>query len=173
VLSYLATSSTRRVAIKAFTGPYFEGLPLSRPLVSASALIAAGGKVLLVRRGREPEPDAWSLPAGLVNWGERTEETAVRETYEETGVRVAVEGLLGVYDLIGPGYHYVVVCYRCRPLTSNVRPGPDVEEAKWFGLRELRSLKLMSVTKKALSDAGLLPRGPSTPSCREGHPPRP
>lgn len=146
---------------------------MSRPLASASALVAAGGKVLLVKRGREPEPDAWSLPAGLVRWGEEAEETAVRETYEETGVKVAVEGLLGVYDLIGPGYHYVVICYECRPLTSGVRPGPDVEEARWFEFRELRNLRLMSVSREALRDAGLLPLGPSAPWSREGHPPQP
>ena len=119
-----------------------------------------------MRRGREPEPDAWSLPAGLVRPGETAEETAVRETVEETGIRVAIQALLGVYDLIGPGYHYVVICFRCVPLGGQLRPGPDVEEARWFSLDELGEAELMSVTREALRDAGLL----SGPSCQVAHP---
>ena len=128
-----------------------------RPLPSSSALVLDGReRVLLVRRGREPEPDAWSLPAGLIRYGETAEEAAAREVLEETGIRVAIGGLLGVYDLIGPGYHYVVICFLARPVGGQLRPGPDVEDARWFAIKELGQLKLMGVTREALRDAGLL-----------------
>lgn len=111
----------------------------------------------MVRRGREPEPDAWSLPAGLIRYGETAEQTAEREVLEETGIKVAIEGLLGVYDLIGPGYHYISICFRARPVGGHVRAGPDVEDARWFKLEELGELKLMNITIRALRDAGLIP----------------
>jgi len=130
---------------------------MRRPIPSASALVAREGRVLLVRRGREPEPDAWSLPAGLVRTGETVEETAVRETYEETGIFIEIEELLGVYDLIGVNHHYVVICFLCRPTGGRLRPGPDVEEATWFSLGELGDIRLMGVTREALRDAGLFP----------------
>ncbi len=110
-----------------------------------------------MRRGREPEPTSWSLPAGLIEFGEKAEEAAIRETYEETGILVDVKGLLGVYDLIGPDYHYVVICFRCEAVGGELRPGPDVEDAMWFDVDELKKLELMSVTRKALKDAGFLP----------------
>jgi len=128
-----------------------------RALPSASALVIKGREVLLVRRGREPEPTSWSLPAGLIEFGEKAEEAAIRETYEETGILVDVKGLLGVYDLIGPDYHYVVICFRCEAVGGELRPGPDVEDAMWFDVDELKKLELMSVTRKALKDAGFLP----------------
>ena len=130
---------------------------MRRPLPSASALVVRGQHVLLVKRGREPEPAMWSLPAGLVELGEKAEEAAVRETYEETGILIAVEALLGVYDLIEKGYHYVIICFSCRPVGGELRPGPDVEAARWFRLRELGHIELMSVTREALRDAGILP----------------
>ena len=127
------------------------------PLLSASALVVDKGRVLLVRRGREPEPETWSLPAGLVRYGETVEEAAVRETLEETGIHVALSRLLGVYDLVGRDYHYVVVCFLAEPRGGVVRPGPDVEEAGWFRPEELEDMALMSITRAALRDAGLLP----------------
>lgn len=130
---------------------------MRRALPSASALVIRGREVLLVRRGREPEPTSWSLPAGLIEFGEKAEEAAIRETYEETGILVDVKGLLGVYDLIGPDYHYVVICFRCEAVGGELRPGPDVEDAMWFDVDELKKLELMSVTRKALKDAGFLP----------------
>jgi len=126
------------------------------PLPSASALVIREKGVLLVKRGREPEPDKWSLPAGLMKIGETAEETVIRETYEETGILIEVEDLLGVYDLIGGGYHYVVICFSCRPVGGELRPGPDVKDARWFSLEELRHIELMDITVEALRDAGLL-----------------
>ena len=128
-----------------------------RPLPSASALVVRGDRVLLVRRGREPEPEAWSLPAGLVRYGETVEQAAVRETLEETGISIAIRGLLGVYDLLAEAYHYVVICFLAEPLGGRVRPGPDVEDARWLRLEELKGIELMSITRAALRDAGLLP----------------
>lgn len=129
---------------------------MRRPIPSASALIVQEQRVLLVRRGREPEPAKWSLPAGLVRLGETAEETAIRETYEETGISIEVISLLGVYDLIGDDYHYVVICFSCRPVGGELRPGPDVEDARWFSLEELKRTELMNITVEALRDAGLL-----------------
>jgi len=130
---------------------------MRRPLASSSSLVLEGGRVLLVKRGREPEPGSWSLPAGLVEHGETAEEAAVRETLEETGVEISIEGLLGIYDLIGRGYHYVVICFLSRPVGGKLRKGPDIQEARWFKIEDLGELVLMSVTREALRDAGLLP----------------
>lgn len=52
------------------------------------AVITRPGKVLLVRRNKEPHRGMWTLPAGFLNYGELPEEALVREVKEETGLIV-------------------------------------------------------------------------------------
>ena len=51
-------------------------------------------KVLLVERGGEPYKGCWAFPGGFLNMDETTDECAVRELEEETGLKdVFVEQL--------------------------------------------------------------------------------
>lgn len=67
--------------------------------------------VILVRRKNPPH--GWAIPGGFVEYGERTEDCAVREALEETGLKVALTGLLGVYSdpTRDPRFHTVSVVY--------------------------------------------------------------
>lgn len=132
------------------------------PRVGASVLVERGGKVLLVRRGSEPGRGRWALPGGLVEPGEEVRRAAGREVEEETGIRVRLGDLVGVYDILerdGRGrlrYHYVTVCFRGEPLSTRVRKGGEVLEARWFGRGELEEGKLTRTTARVLRQEGLL-----------------
>jgi ADP-ribose pyrophosphatase YjhB (NUDIX family) len=52
------------------------------------------GRVLLSHRR---DLDVWNLPGGTVEFGERPTHTAVRETKEETGLKIKIKELVGVY----------------------------------------------------------------------------
>jgi ADP-ribose pyrophosphatase YjhB (NUDIX family) len=52
------------------------------------------GRVLLCRRR---DLDIWTLPGGHVEEGELPTEAAIRETREETGLKIKIKGLVGVY----------------------------------------------------------------------------
>ncbi|MEV0360319.1 NUDIX domain-containing protein [Nocardia sp. NPDC050697] len=61
----------------------------------ASALVTdEDGRVLMQRRG---DSGNWSLPGGIMETGETLGDCAVRETHEETGLDIAITGLLGIY----------------------------------------------------------------------------
>jgi len=102
----------------------------------------AEGRVLLVRRGRPPFEGRWALPGGFVENGETTESACVRETREETGLEVEVEGLAGVYSRPerDPRGHTVSVVYRCRAVEGEPRGADDAAEARWFAPHELAKL---------------------------------
>jgi ADP-ribose pyrophosphatase YjhB (NUDIX family) len=68
------------------------------PKVVSGTLPIEDGKVWLLRRGIEPRLGYWTYPAGFQEWDESTAEAAVRETFEEIGCDVALDGLLGVYS---------------------------------------------------------------------------
>ena len=63
----------------------------------------AGGRLLVIRRGRPPGAGRWSLPGGRVEPGESDAEAVVRELLEETGLRVETGSLIGRVERPGPG----------------------------------------------------------------------
>ncbi len=73
---------------------YFASDPTELGL-SVSAMVWRDGEVLLMRRS---DNGHWGLPGGFVEVGESVAEAARREVAEETGWRVDVRGLIGVYS---------------------------------------------------------------------------
>ncbi len=100
------------------------------------------GRILLVQRGRPPFEGRWGLPGGFCEWKETTEACCARETREETGLRVKVGELLGVYSKPGrdPRGHNVTVLYRCLARSGRIAGGDDAADARWFTPREIAKL---------------------------------
>jgi 8-oxo-dGTP pyrophosphatase MutT (NUDIX family) len=128
-------------------------------LPSACAVVVDGHqRVLLERRA---DNGMWSLPAGAIDPGEQPAEAAVREVFEETGVRVAVERLAGV-ALRGVTYpngdvcQYLTVWFRCRPVGGKAVVNDEESTAvDWFSisaLPELDSVDRLRI-ETALDDA--------------------
>ena len=83
------------------------------------------GKILLQQRA---DNGFWGLPGGNVELGESVEQTVVREVYEETGLEVRVERLIGIYSEPesypfmrypdGTIVHYVTHVFICEPVSG-------------------------------------------------------
>ena len=67
------------------------------PKVVAATIPELDGTVLLTRRLINPGRGLWTFPGGFVDFGETVTDAAVRETFEETGLKVDLTGLLNVY----------------------------------------------------------------------------
>jgi len=118
------------------------------PLVGVGAIIVENERVLLVKRGHAPLLGEWSIPGGVLELGEALEEAVVRETWEETGLRVETAGLLGVYDRVLRDadertlYHYVLVDYLCHRVSGEPHAAGDAAEVRWFSQEEVAQLPL-------------------------------
>ena len=66
--------------------------------LAAGAVVTYQDRILLLRRGIEPAYGAWVFPGGFVDRGEHPEAAAVRETREEAGVAIRLDGTLGIYS---------------------------------------------------------------------------
>lgn len=90
---------------------------LMLPSVSV-VVVNDAGEILLLQRA---DTGHWSVPAGAVDPGEQPAEAAVRETYEETGIRIEVERVAGValHPVTYPNgdqCQYLNVWFRGRPI---------------------------------------------------------
>ena len=103
--------------------------------MAAVALIWNSNEFLLIKRA-DQEGDPWSgqmaLPGGHREPGESCEETAIRETMEETGLSILVKKSLGIYHTLNG--HVSVAAFECTCGNRNV--SPDSEVAKFFWVPE-------------------------------------
>ncbi len=122
------------------------------------------GRVLLIRRGKEPLRGRWVVPGGTVELGESLEDAVAREVLEETGVRVRAREVLTVFDRIERGgtegdvrYHYVVVDYRCDYVSGAPQAASDALDAAWVDEDALEAYDLpplaLELVRRALQDA--------------------
>ena len=100
------------------------------PLNVVGTLPVWGDQVLLCRRNIEPRYGFWTLPAGFMELGETAAEGALRETVEEAGARVEMQGLYTVLNVVRVGQLHLF--YRARLLDTDFAPGPESIEAKLF-----------------------------------------
>ncbi len=69
------------------------------PKIVVGSVILDNGAVLMCRRAIEPRRGFWTLPAGYLELGETLEEGAAREAWEEAQATVALDGILGVFNI--------------------------------------------------------------------------
>lgn len=112
------------------------------PRVAVSALIEMDGKLLMVRRGHEPNIGLWSLPGGSIEPGETAREACAREVAEETSLTVEVGDVAGVRDVIirdgdEVAVHYVIISFPAKVIGGELRASSDAAEAQWVPIGEI------------------------------------
>jgi 8-oxo-dGTP diphosphatase len=108
-------------------------------------------RVLLTRRNVRPFHGQWVMPGGKIDLGEPILKALHREVLEEVGLQVEVEGLVDVFEHLTPGEvedHFVILYYRCRPLSCAVSHNPgEVAEARWVARGDLAGYEMPQGTR--------------------------
>ncbi|WP_196157954.1 NUDIX domain-containing protein [Reinekea sp. G2M2-21] len=116
---------------------------MSYPHLVVAVVCVEDGKMLMVKEV-DNNLHCWNQPAGHVEVGESLEQAAVREALEETGYRVELLGLHGIYQGVHKesGTHYVRICFRARAAEKTDQAlDADILEAQWLQLDDLRANK--------------------------------
>ncbi|QIK64798.1 NUDIX hydrolase [Leucobacter viscericola] len=134
--------------------------------MAAYAVVERRGKILLThwRRGHL---HGWTLPGGGLESGEDPRDAVVREVLEETGLEARVGKLIGVDSRVmvreevpadkDPELHTIRIVYRATvkdgPLQHEI--GGSSDEARWVPIKEIRSLRTLSLVQTGLRMAGI------------------
>ena len=103
----------------------------------------ADAKVLLIQRGDEPDKGCWAFPGGFMNMDETTEQCAIRELEEETGLKVKDVHQIGAYSKVDrdPRGRTITVAYLAiidKPIS--VVGQDDAAKAEWWPISALPQL---------------------------------
>ncbi|MBL95071.1 MAG: phosphohydrolase [Magnetovibrio sp.] len=129
-----------------------------RPIVGVGVVIFNGDSVLLVRRKNPPRENELSLPGGAQKVGETVVEAAVREVFEETGLKIKVHGIVDVVDAISLDktdkvqYHYTLVEFIATS-EEKILPvaGTDAGDPIWVQKYNIDSLCMWPETKRIIN----------------------
>ena len=105
------------------------------PLNVVGTVPVWGEQVLLCKRAIEPRHGFWTLPAGFMELGETVAEGAIRETVEEAGAQIELDGLFTMLSVVRVGQ--VHLFYRARMTSATLDPGPETLEARLFHEHEV------------------------------------
>ena len=123
----------------------------------SAAIFDEQGRILLTKRSDNGQ---WCLPGGAVEPGESVAEACVREVFEETGLRVRVQRLVGVYShpdmlIVYPdGKKIQVVALHFEVKVSGGEAGLSNETSAfgYFTREELEGLEFLGRHKERILD---------------------
>jgi len=114
--------------------------------------------ILLIRR---TDNGNWALPGGTIEMRESVTGAAIRETFEETGVKCEVTGLAGVYSDPGHVIEYTSngevrrefsVAVTARPVSGDPTPSPESRDVRWVHPRDLDRYPMDKSMRKRVTD---------------------
>lgn len=104
-------------------------------------ILVEGGRILLVRRGREPFRGLYAIPGGYMDRDETAVEALRREFREETGLEIEAGEFLGFYDDPRRDTRQnVSLTFAVRRTGGELRPGDDADAVLWADLGDLPPL---------------------------------
>ena len=140
---------------------------MDKSVVTGILVKNAENKILLVKKPDTigPYPGTYLTPGGGVKINESVDEAAIRELYEETGVKVTnLTRVIFDDDMTenwqGIKKHFIMLLYTADYISGGLKPtiGDDdnLEVIKWFSRDELKNLKLSPPLKKLLLNLGYI-----------------
>lgn len=132
----------------------------SGPQLAVSAGIFRDGKILLVRRARDPARGVYTFPGGRVEFGESLHEAVAREIREETGLTIEIVGLVGYREALPPrtgGHgHFVILPFAALWVAGDVTLNDELDDARWLTPGAISGLPLTQGLEATIAAAQAL-----------------
>ena len=149
-------TSSARNARSRLTPEVLPKLTTMEPEIGGvSGLIVRDGRVLLIKRGKEPFKGFWSLPGGGVEPGETLRAAVRREVLEETGFEVEVGRVAGYREWFEP-LHHVILAFHVEVTGGEMCAGDDATACEFVQAEEILRRQVTPGLEDVFRDAGLL-----------------
>lgn len=120
---------------------------------SATVFDPTGQRMLLTRRA---DSGQWCVPGGYMDPGESVSEACVREVREETGLKVRIKRLIGVYTsphlLLeypdGNRWQILVLHFEAEVVGGELKAGDETIEARYFACAEAEALAMNALDRQ-------------------------
>jgi ADP-ribose pyrophosphatase YjhB (NUDIX family) len=133
----------------------------------AGVTVRRDGRILTVRRA---DNGAWEPPGGVLELDEEPQTGVAREVFEETGIKVVIGELTGIYKNMKLGV--VALVFRCEPSAGTERTSSESTAVAWltpdevqermsevFAIRVLDALTGNGPQVRSLDGKRLIPAG--------------
>lgn len=118
------------------------------PKIAACTITEISGRIVMLKRAIPPGVGLWVIPGGFVDIGETVEEAAIRETWEEVGLKVEIGPLVGVYSY--PKSSVAIVVYQ----STFLEGVPEaLDESLEVGLFEPEDIPWLEIAFRSTEDA--------------------
>ena len=117
------------------------------PIPAATGVVLDDtGRILLIRRSRQPGKNQWALPGGFIETGESPADAARREIEEECGIVAREPSLIDIIYQESKFYgtSILIIGYSFGGFDGAIRPGDDADEARFFDLDDLPKMAFES-----------------------------
>ena len=123
----------------------------------SAAIFDEQGRILLTKRS---DNDQWCLPGGAVDPGETVAEACEREVWEETGLRVHVKRLIGIYSYSdqlvvypdGNKVQVVALHFEVEVTSGKAGLSNEVSDFGYFTIEEMDGLEILGRHKERALD---------------------
>jgi ADP-ribose pyrophosphatase YjhB (NUDIX family) len=124
------------------------------PKIDIRGAIIKDNKILLVQ---ESDDKLWNLPGGWADVGESPSEAVIREIFEETGLKVSIKSIVGVYDANKDGrdlslYHAYKIIFLCEYISGELKTSKETISVEYFEQNKTPELSESRTHSRHLQD---------------------
>ena len=120
------------------------------PIPAATGIVLDdAGRILLIRRNRQPGENSWALPGGFIEIRESPADAAARELEEECGIAAREPSLVDIIYQESRFYDasILIIGYSFESFEGAPRPGDDAGEVRFFSFEKLPRMAFESHTR--------------------------
>lgn len=126
----------------------FSGVPVIIKNLKGEILLGKRSKFVLFY------PNTWGLPGGMIDYGEKIEDTVKREVKEELDIDVRIiKRAKNIYESFPTkkcNFHTINIPYYAKIIKGIPKPKDETSEVKWFKPSQIRKIKLAYSHKNIL-----------------------